>query len=295
MDTQFVGVFSLGKTLDRGLRLFKLAWRKVIPLVLLPFLLGGGAWIGLFQELVNAGFIVGNLTYLPLYAIGIILNVLGCAWAWVVSTRYIYKLSIGERPSTSEMLRLATFKDLLLIFTFLLWGFVAFAGIIALIVPYFYIANVMSIGVILSIVESNYFTGGISRTFKLVKNRWWKTLGVNVIAGMVAYIPIMIGMMVLIFISVLVIALTQSSESEQTPGILLSLYQIIYFAMFSLAVPVISSIQIVHYHSLRCEKESFDIESQIEQIGNQSKNDPPAGSQIGGITLSKTEDEPVLK
>lgn len=294
MATQFVGVFSLGTTLDRGLRLFKLAWRKVVPLVLFPFLLGAGAWIGLFHEFMSSGF-SDDLTYLPLYIIGILLNVLGSVWAWVVSTRYIYELSIGKKPSTSEMLRLATFKDLLLIFTFLLWGLVAVAGFIALIVPYFYIVNIMSIGVILSIVERNFFTDGISRTFKLVKNRWWKTLGLNIIAGMVAYIPIMVGMMVLVFVSVLVIAFTQSSESEQVPGVLFSIYQIVYFAMFSLAAPVISSIQIVHYHSLRCEKESFDIESQIEQIGDESSNEPSQALQDKGISLSKSEDESVLK
>ncbi|MFP4165192.1 MAG: hypothetical protein ACLFQB_14850 [Chitinispirillaceae bacterium] len=269
MATQFVGVFSIGRTLDRGLRLFKLAWKKVIPLMLLPFVLGLGAYVGFAREALSTGF--SQMQYAPLYVAGFILNVVGSIWAWVISSRYIYKLSVGENLTTSEMLRLADFRDLLLIITSFLWVAAAMIGFVLLIVPYIYLINLMNIGFLICILERKYFVNGIVRTCELVKQRWWKTAGVNILAGIVGTIPVMAGMMILTFLSVLLLTIFSSNafSNEQNLPVLMIMYYIAYFALFSLSIPLISSIQIVHYHSLRCEKESFDIESRIDEIGSE--------------------------
>ncbi len=271
MSSQFVGVFSIGATLDRGLRLFKLSAAKVMPLILLPFVFGIGAALSFIQGLGKGDY----HSSMPLIVTGVILNLIGCSWSWVVCIRYLHKLSVGESPTTSQMLRLAGPADLLLLITFFFWGIAGIIGLFLLIIPYLYIINIINVGLILAVVERQYFVNGMMRTFKLVKGRFWKTLVVNLLSGLIAYIPVMIGMILMVVIMVAVQAFRGSSGSESAMGpAFLAIFYAVYFGLISLSFPVIYSVQLIHYHSLRCEKESFDIESKIDELGNSPVDNP---------------------
>ncbi|MFW6245701.1 MAG: hypothetical protein ACOC36_07415, partial [Fibrobacterota bacterium] len=50
-------------------------------------------------------------------------------------------------------------------------------------------------------------------------------------------------------------------------GILALIGVLIYMLILTLVFPIFTSITLVHYNSLRCEKENFDIEKSIETIG----------------------------
>lgn len=262
MDNLYMGQFSIGQTLDRGIRLYKQTIGKFLLLIGLPFLLGLTNIKAFLAPDPAHPFAVFNGLY--------IISMITSCWAWIVAIRYVYKKSMGEDPSFTEIIRFASPVDLLFIFTFFIWYIALFLGTIALVIPGIYLINIFMVGMVVIIVEKKYFFNGIGRTFKLTKGRWWKTFVINLVSFLIIGTPLFIGTSLSMGS-----LLKQTSVSQEmvTAGNVLpeiSLIAIVcaiaYMAIIAIIYPLVVSINVVHYNSLRSEKEHTDLSRQLDTL-----------------------------
>ncbi|MFP4165193.1 MAG: hypothetical protein ACLFQB_14855 [Chitinispirillaceae bacterium] len=264
MSSQYIGVFSVGTTLDRGLRLYKQSFKRVFPLLLVPMMIGMLPYLSGSSNLYSP-------TYSPFQILIFIVNIGVGLWAWSVGIRYLQKLAMGENPSVSEMLKLSGPQDLALILTYIIWGFILFVSMFFLVIPALYFSNFLMTALIVATIERQYSFEGLSRTFGLIKGRYWKTFAVNFIAILIVMVPSMIG--IGIMTSLMAVSMNGASMADPAAapsGMLPVIGMAVYMLVIALVFPIYSATALVHYNSLRSEKESLDLEQSIEEIGDAS-------------------------
>jgi hypothetical protein len=259
MDNSYVGVFSIGQTIDRGIRLYKQAFSRAVLLLILPSVFGLSTMFKAIDP--NPSNHLGMFG--PAYFISLFLGL----WAAVVMIRYMYQLSIGEKLTMGQILRLASPKDLLYIFTYLIAILMMLAFIIPLAIPFIYFINLFYLSAVIAVVERQYFTGWIGRAFRLTKKRWWKTFVINVITCVMCFAPIFI---VFVMVGLSAAGSAMSGQSgNAAAGLSKSvsfIVALLYVLSVSLLTPLFFSINIVHYNSLRAEKESADLEKALDSV-----------------------------
>lgn len=262
MENMFVGTFTIGQTLDRGIKLYK----KILGKVVILFLVSSG--LGLFNMKqmytpANAGNPMA--VFSPLYFISMIFGF----WSFIVVVRYIIKVCEGEELQFNDIIKLFSASDLLLIITAVVWWIALVVSMIALILPFFYLVNIGTIGMIVVVSEKKYFFDGIGRTFSLTKGRWWKTFVINVVAYLIIIVPTLVSMS--LFMGSAVSSAMNNVEAAATGMMPMSPMAIVGMALYMLSVallwPLFISISVVHYNSLRSEKESVDLSSQVDALG----------------------------
>lgn len=262
MDNLYMGQFSISQTLDRGIRLYKQTIGKILLLIGLPFLLG----------LTNIKAFLAPDPAHPFAAFNgmYIISVITSFWAWIVAIRYVYKKSMGEDPSFGEIIRLARPADLLFILSFFIWYIVLVLGTIALIIPGIYLFNIFMVGMVITIVEKKYFFNGIGRTFKLTKGRWWKTFVINLVSFLIIGTPLFIGaslsMGSLIKQTSVSSAMVITGNVRPEISLIAIICAIAYMVIIAIVYPLVISINVVHYNSLRSEKEHADLNRQLDTL-----------------------------
>ncbi len=263
MDNMFIGKFTIGQTLDRGFRLYKKTLGKSVILLFLPAILG---MLNMNNMLSLSGSQNPFAMFTPLYFIALIIGV----WAWIIIVRYLYQMSLGNELDFNEVVKLAVPSDFLLMISTIIWGIFMVLCFIALILPLFYVLNIYIIGSIIIVVEKKYFISGIMRTFSLTKGRWWKTFLINLVTYIITIGPMFLSAMLFmggITRSLLndPSTLSNTSSVQMTPMVIIG--SILYMAVITLIGPLFIAINIVHYNSLRSEKENLDIDSQLDSFG----------------------------
>lgn len=264
MDNAYAGVFSIGQTIDRGIRLYKQAFSHAVLLLLLPSIFGSAT---MFKGMVpNPSNPLGMFG--PLYFISLFLGL----WVSVIMIRYMYQLSMGENFTIGQVIRLAGPKDLLYILTYIIAIIMMLAFIIPLAIPFIYFVNIFYLAAIIAVVERQYFTGWIGRAFKLTRKRWWKTFVINVITFAMCFVPMIIVFAIVGAASAAGTAVSgqaaHSAAGLSKPFLIIA--SILYVLSVSLLTPLFFSINIVHYNSLRAEKESADLEKALDQVATQN-------------------------
>ncbi len=267
MENLFVGKFTIGQTLDRGIRLYKKIIGKILILILAPCILGIANMKNFMVHNPENPFAAFNALYF--------LSMITGFWAWIVVVRYIYRTSLGEDLEFKEIIKLAKPGDFLLIITAIIWYLAMFLSMIALFIPFFYFINIAMVGMVVVIVERKYFLGGILRTFSITKGRWWKTFVINLVTYFIVLAPMTIGIFLLMgstFKSAM-----EAPEAFATTGMMpdMTIFNIIGVILYTLAIaliyPLFATINIVHYNSLRSEKENIDLDSQLDSLGETSE------------------------
>jgi len=261
MDTPFMGTFTIGQTLDRGFRLYRQTIGRIFIMMAASSLLGLGNVKYMLAPDPLHPFAVFNALYF--------LSIFGGVFVWIVSIRYVFEKSIGNNPSVGEMLKLARPSDILLIFTAIIWYIAIIIASILLLIPGIYLVNICMIGMILIVVEKNYFFDGIGRTFKLTRGRWWKTFVINLVTFLIVMTPTSIGMILFMGPYFKNFTNTVSSSSAVVPPNI-TLFTIIGYAVYvlilALTYPILTAVNVVHYNSLRSEKEHKDLDSQLDAL-----------------------------
>lgn len=266
MESQFVGTFSIGQTLDRGIRLYRIALKRVILLLFAPALFG----VFYMSKVIRFQPNPANpfAMFGPSYFFSVIIGV----WAWIVITRYLYRISQGEQLELGTALKLATPLDFLYILTYIIFAIIMVLSIIPLGIPFLYLLNISYIAGIIIIVEKEYLFGWLPRVFKLTKGRWWKTFVINIITFLIVFVPVY-GAMALWGIG-MGLSMAKSIEAPMdtsTGSMMMSSPMavagaILYFGVIIFVTPIFMTINIVHYNSLRSEKENVDIHKELDDL-----------------------------
>ena len=130
--------------------------------------------------------------------------------------------------------------------TVLLADLLLMLAVLALIVPAIYFGVCWCLIFPVMIVEHRFGMSAMRRSRLLVSGVWWRTLGIIVVAALIARVPAMVLSMVWSFIPILGVVLTAATLSiAQT-------YSLIVF--------------VIYYFDRRCRIEDFDLRLLADQI-----------------------------
>ncbi len=143
--------------------------------------------------------------------------------------------------------------------TLLLADLLIMLGVLALVVPGIYFGICWSLAFPVMIVEHRFGMTALRRSRQLVTGVWWRTVGIFLVAALIARIPALVLSMVWSFIPILGTVLTAATSSIAET--------------YSLVVIVI------YYFDRRCRIEDFDLRLLAEQIRAQGAVDIAATAQ----------------
>jgi len=240
---QITEELGIAGTFKEGFQLFTEIFKTVVPLLIVMTALNAFITFQLIPSVsgINSNTQPGEfwskfwIYYLTMLVVGIIIN--------IIIIRYVdHKAKDGQHLEFRDLLGLFTPKDFLLILTYIIWMLLLIPAMLALIIPGIYIMLIMIMGIILAVIERNYFWKGIKGAFKLVKKRWWKTFTINL----------------LILVAILVINLVPLYVFSGFSFVNIHTLSVKYIVITSIigifAYPVYYSVIIVHYHSLKNNK-----------------------------------------
>ena len=194
------------------------------------------------------------------------------AQTMMVTILYSYiKLYVQSGPdgfSVNDVWSLGRKNFLKLFFASIIIGILIMFGMIFCFIPGIYLAIALSMMIPVIVFEEEGLSNGFSRAFKLIKSKWWFTLGVLIVAVIIVYILsilLSVPAMVMGFKSML-FKLKQTEEA----GLNFSVGFYVFNSITNLLTQIIQVIPIVVtaflYYSFVEEKEKVSLLEKIDEI-----------------------------
>ncbi len=203
-------------------------------------------------------------TFVGGFVLTALLNWLAAQLATAASLRAVSKAYLGESADWRQSLEFAFRNFGALIWVALLSAFGVGFGYVLCIIPGIWLSISWSVAIPALLFEGERGTAALSRSFRLVKGRWWAVAGATVLGQIIASILGAVfgfGFGVLSFVNesafVTFISTALSTAISQT-----------------LVTPFLAAMIAIIYFDLRVRKEGFDLELLAQHVGD----DPPGGT-----------------
>jgi len=205
----------------------------------------------------------------PYYWITVALQVLGYIVNMLVVTYYIRFYIQNKRNAPSlNTVWIAAINDLPRIFFYYVVSYlIVILGTLAFVIPGIYLSVGLSLLALVAIHERPGLGKSISRSLKLIKGYWWFTVGVLILAGLVAYLLQMILQMPFILMGVVV---GVNMKSAPSAGMVMNLsgFMSLILNLGTLFYAIVFVAMNIHYFSQREKKDASGLQQQIEQLAN---------------------------
>jgi hypothetical protein len=208
-------------------------------------------------------------------AFGLITLLSGLAWVLssAAALRAVTVAYLGGTPDWKESLRLALGRLGSLVWLSILMGLGVTLGLVLCIVPGIWLAVAWSLAFVALVAEDLSGTKALSRSYNLVRGRWWATFGVLLIAfvlnwvvDQIVSIPFALGWFI--------------SENSVIGFTLSALADIISNVI---TTPFVAAVFALVYFDLRVRKEGFDLQLLAQAMGPLPEGGSPgAGGPYGG-------------
>jgi hypothetical protein len=188
----------------------------------------------------------------------------------------IYDSRFPEEITVTEVLN-ASWRDLLPLF---ILGIIAtiliMIGFFAFIIPGIYLMVVLALAIPIMFFEGNGIFDAISRSFKLIKGKWWSTFGLLFVASILMYAVSMIFILpfyVFYFLSIFTLVeetgvTTDLSSWWFQGGMTLSVMFMFLGSFLTYSIPMVAlSFQ---FFNLVERQESVGLMSEIEQLDSEN-------------------------
>lgn len=271
---------TVGEILDLAFKLYTSNVRKLLIISAVIFIP-----IGVIQLLVTAGsgfneidvlspdfFETGEL---PAGLTGFIGGTLVLALISFIGSLFVQGASIklfagafqGVEQTWQESVRFGIDKSLLILGTALLSSFGAGIGLIFCIVPGVWLWTSWYVAIPALLVEGTGPIDALTRSFRLVKNRFWPVLGTGVLAWLIAgVVSQLIGLVVGLF-TVFPAAL-DAAETGVVDGGIFGPSLLADAVASIITVPFLAAVAVCVYFDLRVRFEGFDVEVLAAQSEN---------------------------
>lgn len=279
---------DFGERVSDTLLFLRLNWKGlfvlyavfVIPFLLLGTYFGASGFVEFFARLSSLGIDKpGNFFSIDFF-LAIFLFLIGTTSYATAIYCYmrLYEESGGEKPTVSQVGKLYITKFLSNVGYALLIIMIIFAGAFAAVIPILgallYLVGLVYFLITLCVLfpsntsEDNSFGAAFSRSFYLIRNRWWFTFGYSIILMIIYYffayiiqfvVMIIFGISSVNFIDPEGVSSNFSKKLVYVLGLVAILQQVFY-----LIVHVGLGI---HYYSLLEEKEGSGLEQRLDQLG----------------------------
>lgn len=225
--------------------LFTVTLLVLVPVELIALLidLGTGAPVELTSGDMSGSVFAGQM-------IALVLAVLGGTLTTGATYRIVAGAEAGEDVTWQESMRFALERFGPLLILSLAVGVLVAIGTVLLVIPGVWLAVALSVAAPALLVENLGVGDALSRSRRLVKDRWWATLGRLLVAGL-----LIVGAMLVVGM-IVGGALTASGDSGTASK------QIIVHTMNLVAsvltTPFLAAVIVLVYFDLRARKEGFD-------------------------------------
>lgn len=282
--TQQLRPLGIGEILDAAIKLYgrntAALWR-IVAFVIIPVAIVQQAIIG--STLPAGAFVHDGTLYTfngtlgtPAGAaiIDIVLSALAVLVVNGALALCLVDAYIGQPLNWRESLTAATGRLGSLILLSLMYGILVVIGLVLLIVPGVYLIVVWSVAIPALMFEHAGGFKALTRSFELVRGRWWATFAVMVVT------------IVALFIVLLVVGLVfngvESALGVDSTGIWLGLNGIKTVVAALISYPFIGSVIAVLYIDLRVRKEGLDLELLAGALGRPSPSGVAAAANFAG-------------
>lgn len=244
------------------------------PFILIGVLLESYGTASLFSDMAYTAYGTSGLlqSFSFGYIAGLIIHSIGTVLLLAIIYNYmkLYKERGGADNFTKEEVWQEVKESFLMIVgSSVLIGLMIFAGILLLIVPGIYISIPLSLLVFMRVIEKNSFGDALSRSFYLIKEYWWFTLGLMVVIGFITYIAAMVFMIPQMIMSIFMSISFYSGSGEG--GIMRIIFIIVNTIStfgYSLIFAVPYTTTAFQYYNLVERKDNPGILDRISKINN---------------------------
>jgi hypothetical protein len=274
MRTPELKPLRIGEILDVSIKIYlrnALKFMSIVAIAVIPVqLLGTVFLLGIApspteivtESDINA-FVGGAVVVAVILALAGLLASAACFKA--VAEAYL-----GRDPRAGESIRFAAKRLHSLLWILFLTFFAVGLGLIALIIPGIYLLVSLYFGDAALLAEDRRGYKALSRSFELVRGRWWPTFGALVVSFLLTNIVSRI-------LDVVFEPLLTVDPGESLTGLIVWT-QILAFIVSVLTQPFTAAVAAIIYFDLRVRKEGFDLELLARQIGEQSSVGPGRAS-----------------
>jgi hypothetical protein len=280
MATLDLRPLSLGELLDRTFFLYRrhfllFAGITAVPyLLVLAIVLVGLILYGLPAHARSSSFqtavvIVGAFLVIVV-GLAVFVAFLYSAGASVFAVSEIYA---GRQPSIRGSFRLARGKAGTIFGIIILSGLIVIAGLIALIIPGFYLMGRIPLATAAAMIEGLGPSDSIRRSFGLTKGFAGRSWLIYLLAGALSY-----GVALMIQLPIFALAAFGAKQTQLMP-LWMVLGQVGNFLGGILVAPVHAIGFALLYYDLRVRKEAFDLQMMMQAIGA----DPMPPPITGGV------------
>ncbi|HMJ35760.1 MAG TPA: hypothetical protein VK501_17785 [Baekduia sp.] len=280
---------NLGETLDASIKIVRERWRTLatvmvvvaLPIQLLDILIvssttdvyeigtglttGSGSSSTTYSD--EGAYIAGQLAMQLLSVLGYLIGTVACY-------RAIADSYLGRRSSAADSLRFAARRlgATLWLTILLVVGLVC--ALFALVVPAIWLAIAWSVAIPALLVEGRGGAAALKRSFALVKDRWWSTLGRLAVAYIL--VTVVTGILTVVLLVPAVWAVDSTSFGA------LVLEHLANFAVSLVTTPFLAAVITLVYFDLRVRKEGFDLALLAERMGGAPAEAPAPGLAPAG-------------
>ncbi|NOZ34534.1 MAG: hypothetical protein GXO80_04460, partial [Chlorobi bacterium] len=128
------------------------------------------------------------------------------------------------------------------------------------------------------IYENKSATESISRSFEIIKGKWWQTFGLILVFGLI------IGSMSYIFIipiyAVVIVAFLSGTQIAAGSVILLSLFIFLYFTAYLFFMSMQQIMVAFQYFNIRSGKEGLHLKDRIAAINDENSSEREENDEI---------------
>ncbi len=144
-------------------------------------------------------------------------------------------------------------------------------GFFLLYIPGIYIGVVTSFVFLIIIYEKKSATESISRSFEIIKGKWWHTFGLILVFGLI------IGSISYVFIipiyAVVIVAFLSGTQIGTGSVILLALFIFLYFAAYLFFMSMQQIMIAFQYFNIRTKKEGLHLKNRIAAINDENSSE----------------------
>jgi len=278
---------SLGEVLDVSIKICLAHWRtllKAVLVVVVPVQIVG--------TLVNADYTAEQFDfstdtgqtpaetveqlnqYLGGLAVATMLQGLAVLLATAACFRAIAQAYLGEQADWRSSLMYALRLTPSLLLLTLLYALGVVLGMLLFILPGIWIYVAWAFATPALLVEGLRGREALTRSFRLVKGRWWRTFGVLVVGFILAAIVSTVAQAVFL-IGIVV--------GEDNDTLVLVLSAIAGTVSLAITTPFQAALLAVLYFDLRVRKEGFDLELLAREIGGTVQPDAAGAAPVAAL------------
>lgn len=183
-------VRGFGEIIEDSIQFFKQNWK---PLLRAYFYICGFFWVAsllvsLFNEIRTIQLVaVGGSVFTFTYFLAIMFELLSflVITLTVLSFMALYKEKGNEAPAVDEVWSYVKYFFFRVFGSYIALGALIAAGTLCCIIPGIYFMVVLSLTVPVMVMENATLGYAFSRSFLLIKTRWWQTLGVIIVTEII--------------------------------------------------------------------------------------------------------------